>query len=141
MRVREIGGLTTGAVVFCWEYPKKTAFQGRVRRRPSFELIRLSHLFPFATLVVTVYHQHFSDMTSPEEEEKSQSSSKPVVHIHNYYGPVIQEHSHGHTGDTSLHGPPPPPEKKSRLPWLQYLYWIVGIVVAAIAIYEKWFKK
>jgi hypothetical protein len=80
-------------------------------------------------------------MTSPEEEEKSQPSSKPVVHIHNYYGPVIQEHSHGHTGDTSLHGPPPAPEKKSRQPWLQYLYWIVGILVAAIAIYEKWFKK
>lgn len=74
-------------------------------------------------------------------KQKVDRQPPQVVNYFNYYGNVekiIHETRHDSAGDTSLQSVPP---AKGKLPILQYLYWILGILVAAFAIYEKWGKK
>ena len=74
----------------------------------------------------------------PREERQRPASIINIYHFHGTVEKVIHETRHDSAGNTSLQDGPP---VKRKQPWLQYLYWGVGIVGVVVAAYVAFFKK
>jgi len=76
--------------------------------------------------------------SDPREESKVPAPIINIYHFHGSVDKIIQETRHDSAGNTSQRDHVP---TKSKQPLLQYLYWVVGISAAAVAVYVAIFCK